>query len=60
MNRFAYLEEWLRREPSHNSVKVWIDENLDIALWVCDFNGNRVYIAPTIVGAIDEMRKGEG
>lgn len=58
-NRFAYLEEWLRREPSHNSFRVWVNDDGGIRLHVYEFDGHRVFDAPTLPQAIDAMKEGE-
>lgn len=60
MKRFAYLEEWLRREPSHNSFRVWINDDGGIRLHVCDFNGHRYFDAPTIHQAIGLLQDQDG
>lgn len=56
-DRFPFLEEWLRREPSHNSIRIWIDDDGNCYLHVCDFNGHIGFSAPTIAQAIDALRE---
>lgn len=55
-----YMEDWLRREPSHNSFRVWVHDDGKIRLHVCDFNDRRHFDAPTIHQAIAMLQEQDG
>ncbi len=60
MKGLQYLEDWLRREPSHNSFRAWVNDDGGIRLHVCDFNGHRNFDAPTMRQAIDLLQDHDG
>lgn len=60
LNGLQYMEDWLRREPSHNSFRVWINDDGNIRLEICDFNGKRWLVAPTIFQAIGLLQDVDG
>ena len=43
-----YLESWLRSEACHNSLKLWIGDDGQLCMQVCDFNGHELIEANDI------------
>lgn len=54
-----YLEAWIRSESCHNSLKLWIGDDGQLCMQVCDFDGHELIEAKDIDYAADALFKRE-
>lgn len=58
-NAGEFFEGWLRKEPTANSLKMWIGEDDKLQVHICDFDGHRLIEAINLDAAAHILQQSE-